>query len=385
MSKVVKAKAKLNNCGPAIQAGINPKTGLPIKFDLSDPINLKAAIKTQLRILDEQNAVNRGVWYNLPCNITSQELERMLYYKGQLCFFYSHTLDQFFFLPFTLSSDKGTGLDVYGRYNTIKPVPFTGGSTEEEKKDGKEKTLTPIEMFLSQLNLDVVYAPIPEEEMSLDLIKNSAVILRDYTPQFNQQNVIARYILQDGVLDAMSDCIPFMRTALINSTGVTGMRVMDGDQAQQALESGKSLYQCALSGFPYLPIEATMELQELTGKAPAKAEEYMLAMQSLDNYRLSLYGIDNGGLFEKKAHELQSEADINGGPVGLVMQDATSIRQNFCNIVNSIYGLGIWYEPSETITKADMNGDGLLYDRDENGENSGVETQGGAEDDNGQV
>ena len=67
------------------------------------------------------------------------------------------------------------------------------------------------------------------------------------------------------------------------------------------------------------------------------------------------------------------------------MQDATSIRQNFCNIVNSIYGLGIWYEPSETITKADMNGDGLLYDRDENGENSGVETQGGAEDDNGQV
>ena len=62
----------------------------------------------------------------------------------------------------------------------------------------------------------------------------------------------------------------------------------------------------------------------------------MLAMQSLDNLRLSGYGIDNGGLFEKKAHELQSEADINGGPVGLVMQDGLSIRQNFCNIVNSI-------------------------------------------------
>ena len=42
-----------------------------------------------------------------------------------------------------------------------------------------------------------------------------------------------------------------------------------------------------------------------------KIEEYMLAMQSLDNLRLSGYGIDNGGLFEKKAHELQTEADIN--------------------------------------------------------------------------
>ena len=67
-----------------------------------------------------------------------------------------------------------------------------------------------------------------------------------------------------------------------------------------------------------------------------KLQDYFLAMQSIDNLRLSGYGIDNGGLFEKKAHELQSEADINGGPVGLVLQDGLSIRQNFCNIVNSI-------------------------------------------------
>lgn len=382
MSKQTKANAKLNNCSVAVQAGIDPKTKLPYKFSLLNPANLKESIKKQLRILDEQNAVNRGTWYNLPCNITSQELERMLYYKGQLCFFYSKTLEEFFFLPFTLSTEDGTGLDVYGRFTSIKPVPFTGGSTEESKEANKKPT--PIEIYLSSLHLDVKYAPIDEETLTINDIYNSAVILRDYTPQLNQQNIIPRYTLQDGIIDAMSDCIPFMRTALINSTGVTGLRVEDADQSAQALEYGAALYTAALTGNPYLPLESVMELQELTGKAPAKAEEYMLAMQSLDNYRLSLYGIDNGGLFEKKAHELQSEADINGGPVGLIMQDATSIRQNFCNIVNSIYGLGIWYEPSETITKADMNGDGLLYDRNENGENSGIENGGGGEDD-GQV
>ena len=68
---------------------------------------------------------------------------------------------------------------------------------------------------------------------------------------------------------------------------------------------------------------------------------------------------------EKKAHELQSEADINGGPVGLVMQDGTSIRQNFCNIVNSIWDLGIWCEPAENVSGADANGDGVVYDRNE--------------------
>ena len=100
----------------------------------------------------------------------------------------------------------------------------------------------------------------------------------------------------------------------------------------------------------------------------------MLAMQSLDNFRLSGYGIDNGGLFEKKAHELQSEADINGGPVGLVMQDGSSIRQNFCNIVNSIWGIGMWCEPAENVSGADMNGDGVIYDRNDSGQSSGVES-----------
>jgi len=98
-------------------------------------------------------------------------------------------------------------------------------------------------------------------------------------------------------------------------------------------------------------------------------------MQAIENLRLSTYGIDNGGLFEKKAHTLQSEADINGGPVGLVLQDGLSIRQNFCNIVNSIWNLGIWCEPAENIIGTDIDGDGLAYDRNEDAAQSGAETE----------
>ena len=57
------------------------------------------------------------------------------------------------------------------------------------------------------------------------------------------------------------------------------------------------------------------------------------------------------------------------------MQDGTSIRQNFCNIVNSIWGLGIWCEPAQNVMGADIDGDGLMYDRNEAGENGGVEAE----------
>lgn len=114
---------------------------------------------------------------------------------------------------------------------------------------------------------------------------------------------------------------------------------------------------------------------ELTGQGKsATAADYMQAMASLDNFRLSLYGIDNGGLFEKKAHELQSEADINGGPVGLILQDGLSIRQNFCNICNSLWDLGIWCEPAQNIMGMDTDGDGAIYDDDSDGASTGVES-----------
>ena len=311
---------KIPDLKTLIQAGFDPKTGLPNKIG-TKPC-LKENVKKALRLIDEQDAVNRYTWYNLPCNITSQELERMLYYKGQLAFFYMEDLDEFYFMPYALD---GT-IDFYGRFNTIHPVPMTSG----EEKAGKAQA-----ELLSQIKLKCIYGiKLPEDLNAEDLTK-SAVLLHDYSKQLSQ-TIIPRQIINDGIIDIEAECIPFMRTALIEETGVMGVRVQDADQAAAVQDGANSLVNAAMNGDMYVPIVGQMEFQELTNGGTGKAEDYMLAMQSLDNFRLSLYGIDNGGLFEKKAHELQSEADINGGPVGLVLQDGLSIRQNFCNIVNSI-------------------------------------------------
>ena len=350
--------AKLPDLETLWQAGINPKTGLPVKLG-GHKCTIKEDIKKYLRLIDEQDAVNRYVWYNLPANLTSQELERMLYYKGQLCFFYDKDLEEFYFTPFALD---GT-IDFYGRYNTIHPVPMTSGTDDKGNKAQAQ--------YLAGKKLKCVYSiKLPEELTKKDLME-SCVLLHDYTKQLSQM-IQPRATVNDPLLDVMAECVPFMRTALISSTGINGMRVNDADQQQNVVDASRSVENAALTGNPWVPIVGNIEFQELTSGQLGKAEEYMLAMQSLDNLRLSGYGIDNGGLFEKKAHELQTEADLNGGPVGLVLQDGLSIRQNFCNIVNSIWGLGIWCEPAENIIGADLNGDGLIYDRNESGENSGI-------------
>ena len=348
---------KIPDLKTLIQAGFDPKTGLPNKIG-TKPC-LKENVKKALRLIDEQDAINRYTWYNLPCNITSQELERMLYYKGQLAFFYMEDLDEFYFMPYALD---GT-IDFYGRFNTIHPVPMTSG----EEKAGKAQA-----ELLSQIKLKCIYGIKLPEDLTVEDLTKSAVLLHDYSKQLSQ-TIIPRQIINDGIIDIEAECIPFMRTALIEETGVMGVRVQDADQAAAVQDGANSLVNAAMNGDMYVPIVGQMEFQELTNGGTGKAEDYMLAMQSLDNFRLSLYGIDNGGLFEKKAHELQSEADINGGPVGLVLQDGLSIRQNFCNIVNSIWGLDIWCEPAENVTGADLNGDGLMYDRNENNENGGID------------
>lgn len=355
-------------------AGINPQTGLPIKGTDNGINNIqKSEIKKNLRILDEQDAVNRFTWYNLPSGLNSRLVERILYYKGQGMFF--KLADQFYFLPYALD---GT-IDVYGRFTHVTPLPFNGKAQTGDKE-------TP---WITGLNRKCTYeVQIPEDyvdektgEILVDKILETqdtyCVLLKDYTEQISQTN-ISRQLLQDPILDVMADMIPFMRTALLNGTGIQGMRVNSQDEYSNVEAASRSVNRAALEGKKWVPVVGNVDFQDMTGGAVAKAEEFLLAMQSLDNFRLSMYGLDNGGLFQKKSHMLESEQQMNTGTTGLVLRDSLQCRQDFCNIVNSIWGLGMWCEASEVVMGMDANGDGQLGSNEDNSTNS-YDTDSGAE------
>lgn len=343
-----KGGPKLFDPTALIQAGIDPKTGLPIKFDNAIECISKSEIKKELRIVDEQDALNRFVWYNLPKGLNTRLIERILYYRGQGAFFQLD--DTFYFLPYALD---GT-IDVYGRFTGITPLPFTG-SASTEKKDQK------IQPWIVGLNFKPVYDIVDlsefenssVEEMD-SFLKNSCVLLKDYSEQVSQTN-IPRQMLNDPVLDIMSECVPFLRTALLNSTGVQGMRVDQESDAESVYAASSALNKAALTGQKYVPIVGHTEFQDLTSGATLKSEEFLLAMQALDNYRLSLYGLSTGGLFQKKSHMLESEQSMNASTTGLVLYDSLKYRQDFCTIINSIWGIGMWCEVNPIIDPLDVN------------------------------
>lgn len=360
---MAKNNAKLPDYSTLIQAGINPSTGLPVKMGDPGDGRIKTDLKRVLRVLDEQEAINRYKWYNLPGDLTSQLVERILYYKGQAMFFYIEEVDKFYFLPYALD---GT-IDVYGRFLRVKPLPFGGtATTDTQNKDGK----TALHQWLSLYTRNVIREVIDDDEdLDIeDLFKNSCVLLHDYSKQ-RSETIIPRQELQDPILDLMAEVFPLARTNLIANSGIKGLRVQNQDYYSNVLAMNSTIKRASLNGEIFVPVVAEVEMQELTEKGSIRGEEFLEYLQSLDNLRLSFYGLSNGGLFQKKAHMLQTEADINTGNTELAFQDGLTLRQNFCNIVNSIWDLDIWVEASEVTQDVDMNGDGEMSDEiDQEGE-----------------
>lgn len=311
--------------------------------------SLCEAIKKNLRVLDEQNAINRYKWYNLPNGLTSQLMERILYYKGQGMFFYMETDEHFYFLPYALD---GT-IDVYGRYTGTTPLPFNGKTTDTDNK-----------AWITGLVRKPVYTL--EEVLDIKDTRDACVLLTDYCKQMSQ-TTIPRQQLQEPILQAMAEAYPMARTSLIANSGVKGMRVADQDQQSQVKMASRSVEQAALTGDPWIPIVGSIEFQDLTNAGSAlKSEEYLLYMQSMDSFRLSLYGLSSGGIFQKKAHMLQSEEDNNSTNTGLVYEDGLINRQEFADIVNAIWGLKIVVKKADVLEeeeeKQDMAGQEQVSD-----------------------
>lgn len=337
--------ANLPDIASLIQAGIDPRTKLPLKVVSGEKCMLKENLKRAFRILDEQNAVNRYVWFNLPNGLNGNLIERILYYKGQAMFFYMPTDETFYFLPYALD---GT-IDVYGHFKGVTPLPFNG--TAQDKNDAWITGLTRTPIY-DLLDVDTLETPFDE----------ACVLLSDYTKQISQNN-IPRAVLQEPLLDVLAECIPFGRTSMINNSGTRGMRVPNEDAQSQVQIANRQIVDYALTGKPLIPTIGDVEFQDLGVGSGATADEFLQFMQGVDNVRLSLLGLQNGGMYEKdSAYVNEATASSIQANVGQIYQDGLSLRQRFCDMVNAIWGLGIYVEPSETVLNSDYDMDGDIDD-----------------------
>lgn len=307
---------------------------------------LKTEIKKNLRILDEQQFIHRYKWYNLPPGLSQDIIERILYYRGTGVLFYSKELERFFFLPYTNSTE----IDCYGRYKDAIPLPFTGASQAKDE-NGK------LRVFLPGLKLQQKY-DVAIDDVTIEDVTMSAIPLFDYTKQLSQV-IIPRQQLSEAILDMEADIPCYMKTALMNATGIEGVRTGSQDESADVFLCSMAIDRAAKNQQKFVPLVGnSMEFQELTSGEVAKTEEFALAMETLDNFRKTLLGLSNEGLFQTKAHELQSQFEMSAASASAAYQDGLYNRQTFCNIVNSFYPLGIWCDAGEQALGIDKDMDG---------------------------
>lgn len=306
--------------------------------EIAKVIDRTASIdKTQFfklfKIIDRQDAIKRYKWYNLPKGLTADIIERVLYLRGQGMMY--KLKDKFYFLPYTMASSKGTGIDVYGRYNQATPVSM--GATEDE--DG--------EPLIVGKAYDISY-DIELEDVSEKEQYNKCVLLHDYAPSNGYYNE-PRANLQNVIINFEAELFPQMQTAMIVKSGIRAMRVEDETESGQVASANKLMKNASIKGEPLIPVVGKREFQDLSGSSnTAEPEAFMSALQSLENFRKKCLGIETDGLLQKNQHVLTGEHEMNATSSKTQMDDGLYQRQLFCIIAESIWHLGMWCEPNES-------------------------------------
>ena len=330
------------------------------------------AIRKILRKNDRQQFINRYRWENLPNDLTGDFIERVLYYKYTGIFFYIKELNTFNFLPYV-----GTGLDEKGRYTACRPLPFNGKS-EKDTDYAKQVYIPGLEF---KPLWDITKSE-PHTEISVDGSKipilpglENCVILNSYCKDLAQRG-IPEQAMMDPLLDLMAEAIPLARTNLFANAGTKGMRVQNEDDQSNVEAANASQEKAALTGRRLITIVGVTDFQEFANDGSADGEQFWMYMQALDNIRLQSYGLKNNGLFEKNQYINNTMAGNIQANVGQIYQDGLKQRQDFCDMVNAIWDLGISCNASETVTNSDMNFDGETVDNNDTQEPDGQMQEG---------
>lgn len=275
--------------------------------------------------------IERFEWKNLPKELNSDLIERVLYFRFKGSMFKVN--DRFYFLPFTL---KGT-IDSYGRYASITPVLFTG-----QWKSAGDGNFTEDIAFITDKAYNVIY-DMPEEgegSQENDDQEDKAVILTDSTLEISQDYTPMAYLIRP-IVEQMVDILVLVNIDLVTSAKHFYIIAKDQDQKEAIEQEFANLDRRILNGKRYTVVTSATDLKELAGTSPKDSARYFQSFQSIDNLRKDLIGSDNGGTFMKQEHTTEMETETNSNSSSFVLNNALRMRQEFCKIVNKVFGLNI--------------------------------------------
>ena len=322
--------------GNAIDQNGNAITPNLLKFNLN--------YDSLFAIMRQQNMIEtleRYQWINVPFGLTADLIERLLFFRGKGVFYFNDKVEKFQFLPFALNGY----IDEYGRFTACNTLPFTGVDDDAKEKKKNQP--------LIYENLELVYDLPYNEEMLEDVRKKKVkgIILNDSSLSISQQPIIrANYV--KPVLHMLATLMQIINTAMFGNADHNLVQVANESELLSLNAQIDAINQDILQGKRFTGVVGNFPITPIKTGNTANLEGLFGTFNSLTNFLKSITGVANAGVFDKKAHLLQEEQELNGSNSDDIYYNGLRLRQEFCLMVQAYYGYPVWCETKRGLTTA---------------------------------
>lgn len=297
-------------------------------------------------IMREQNfveTIERYMWTNVPFGLTADLIERVLFFRGKGVLYYNEKVGKFQFLPFALNDT----IDEYGRYTRCNTLPFIGVDEVKKSPNSKKREVSAIVE-----DLPIAY-DLPYNEDMLNMVRKDkpvGIILNDNSLAISQQPIIrANYV--KPVLHMLATLMNIINCAMFGAADHNVVRVENESELQSINQGIAAINKNILNGKRFTAIASQLQIEPLKTSNTADLEGLFNTFNSLTNFLKSITGIANPGVFDKKAHLLQEEQQLNGSNADDVYYNGLRLRQEFCLLVQAYYGYPIWCESKRAMSE----------------------------------
>jgi len=292
--------------------------------------------------------LERYMWTNVPFGLTQDLIERLLYFRGKGIMYFNDKVQKFQFLPFALNGV----IDEYGRFTQCNTLPFTGVDTDNDKKPKNSNIKKEVQNLIYE-ELNIIY-DLPYNEEMLNTVKKHGVvgiILNDSSLALSQQPVIRSNYVRP-VLHLMATLMQIINTAIYGVADHSLIQVENESELISFNQQISAINYDILMGKRFTGIVGKLPFAPLKTSSSADIEGLFNVFNSLSNFLKSITGVANSGIFDKKAHMLQSEQALNGSNSDDVYYNGLRLRQEFCLLIQAYYGYPIWCESKRGMTEA---------------------------------
>ena len=256
-----------------------------------------------LQNLDHMQATSRYMWKNLPNNLTSYQLESLLYMSKGLCVFYSN--NTLYALPYTFS---GT-LNYYSYPTRVSPITLNG------------ERITDKELVVAQNG---------------NINKNANCVLLFDRPPIYANNYIPQRVLSQELIETENEIIKRAQINLYNST----KKLMYGVDNEAQSKQAKLDVESSLSSDSPVTIYVkgdTYDGEMINTSIPNETNTIMLYFQNINNLRVASLGLTGGMVMEKKERMTNSEVDSNALQSYLVLWQGLETRKQALKLLKELY------------------------------------------------